>query len=153
MMRAPYSGNEGFMQGSETISKLMFISCTLFILLTIFTFLYNLIVYAAIISCDPAGPHLDTCNGTEGKDQMKGHSEGSLMYGLGGDDQISGGSGNDALHGDLGNDQLTGGDGDDILFGSPGADSFTCGRGNDQVVNFNESEGDTKSDDCESLWP
>lgn len=131
----------------------MFISSTLFTLLTIFTCLYNPIVYAAIISCDPENPHLNTCNGTEGKDKMKGHSEGSLMYGLSGDDQISGGPGNDGLHGGLGNDQLTGGDGDDILFGSPGADSFTCGRGNDQIVNFNESEGDTKSDDCESLWP
>ena len=131
----------------------MFIPCFLFVVLFILIFLYPSAVYAAIISCDPAGPHLDTCNGTEGKDKMKGHPEGSLMYGLGGDDQISGGPGNDGLHGGLGNDQLTGGDGDDILFGSPGADSFTCGRGNDQIVNFNESEGDTKSDDCESLWP
>lgn len=111
------------------------------------------IVYAAVISCDPAGPFLNTCDGTEGDDNMKGDSERNSIYGHEGDDQVSGGAGNDGVHGGLGDDQLIGGPGDDILFGSPGADYFNCGPGNDQIINFNGSEDDTKSNDCERLWP
>lgn len=57
------------------------------------------------------------------------------------------------LHGGSGDDQLIGGPGDDILYGSPGEDSFRCGPGNDQIIYFNTSEGDIKTNDCESLWP
>ena len=127
---------------------IVFISC-LFLL----TFQNYLITYAAVISCDPAGPFLDTCDGTEEDDEMKGDSERNSIYGHEGDDQLSGGAGNDSLHGGLGDDELTGGAGNDILFGSPGADSFKCGLDNDQIINFNASEDDTKSNDCESLWP
>ena len=109
--------------------------------------------YGAAIPCDSSGPKLDTCNGTKKDDNMKGDSGSNLIYGLGGDDQLSGNAGSDGLHGGLGNDELIGGSGDDILYGSPGVDSFNCGTGKDQIINFNSSEGDTKSDDCEDLWP
>lgn len=114
---------------------------------------YNPIVYADVISCDPAGPFLKTCDGTEDDDIMEGNSERNSIYGLGGDDKLVGGAGNDGLHGGRGDDELTGGPGDDLLFGSPGRDSFDCGLGNDQIIHFNLSEGDTKSNDCESRWP
>ena len=47
-------------------------------------------------------------------------------------------------------DKLSGGSGDDEFTGGAGADTFKCGSGdNDQINDFNEGEGDTKSNDCE----
>jgi hypothetical protein len=137
----------------KVLSMAVFLFCLILFQFSILTSLYHPKVYAAIVSCGPAGPSLDTCNGTEEDDNMKGDSDSNLMYGLGGDDQLNGGGGSDGLHGGSGNDQLTGGPDDDILYGSPGADSFRCGVGNDQIINFNASEDDTKSNDCEDLWP
>jgi Ca2+-binding RTX toxin-like protein len=140
-------------QKLKVLTLTIFLFYTLFIQLSFLKILNHSIVYAAVISCDPAGPSLDTCNGTEEDDNMKGDSERNLMYGLGGDDQLSGGADSDGLHGGSGDDQLIGGPGDDILYGSPGEDSFRCGHGNDQIIYFNASEGDTKTNDCERLWP
>jgi hypothetical protein len=131
----------------------VFLSCLLFFQFSMMAYMYYPIANAAVISCGPSGPSLDTCDGTEGDDNMEGDSDINSIYGLGGDDQLSGGAGNDGLHGGAGNDKLTGGPGDDILYGSPGEDSFECGPGKDQIIYFNLSEGDTKSNDCESLWP
>jgi hypothetical protein len=141
------------LQRLKVLTMVNFLSCFFCIYLIGLTSIYYPIVYADVISCGPAGPVLEPCHGTEGDDDMQGDSDSNLMYGLAGDDQLSGGDGSDGLHGGLGNDELTGGPGDDILYGSPGEDSFNCGPGNDQIINFNESEGDSKSDDCESLWP
>jgi Ca2+-binding RTX toxin-like protein len=141
------------MQRLKVSTMAIFLFCILYLQFSSFKLLYYPTVYADVISCGTAGPVLEPCNGTEGDDNMNGDSDSNLMYGLGGDDQLSGGEGSDGLHGGSGNDELTGGSGDDILYGSPGEDSFNCGSGNDQIINFNESEGDTKSDDCESLWP
>jgi Ca2+-binding RTX toxin-like protein len=125
-----------------------------FVLLQLFSISLNHhIVYADVISCDPAGPFLKTCDGTDGDDIMEGDSERNSIYGFGGDDKLIGGAGNDALHGGPGDDELTGGAGNDLLFGSPGEDSFDCGLGDDQIIHFNLSEGDTKSKGCESIWP
>jgi Ca2+-binding RTX toxin-like protein len=44
---------------------------------------------------------------------------------------------------------LTGGNGNDELTGGKGADSFLCGAGNDKITDFNASEGDKKTNDCE----
>lgn len=121
--------------------------------MSIIKVLNHSIAYAAIISCDSAGPSLDTGNGTEKGNNIKGDSERNLMYGVGGDDQLIGGTGNDGLHGGSGDDQLIGDPGDDILYGSPGEDSFRCGTGNDKIINFNALEGDVKTNDCESPWP
>jgi hypothetical protein len=131
----------------------MFFSCILVFLFSTLTPLRYLIVYAAVISCGRAGPSLDTCDGTERYDNMEGDPDRNSIHGFGGDDLLSGSLDNDALHGGSGNDKLTGGLGDDILFGSPGEDSFDCGLGNDQIIHFNLSEADTKSNDCESIWP
>ena len=141
------------LQKLKARTLMIFLFCTLFVQLPTLKILNYSIVYADVISCDPAGPSLDTCDGTEEDDNMKGDSERNLMYGHGGDDQLCGGAGRDGLHGGLGDDQLIGGLGDDILYGSPGEDSFGCGPGNDQIIYFNASEGDTKTKDCERLWP
>ena len=140
------------MQNLKALTLILFLFYV-FLELSVLKILNHSFVYAAVISCDPAGPSLDTCNGTEGDDNMKGDFEGSLMYGFGGDDQLSGGADSDGLHGGSGDDQLIGGPGDDILYGSPGEDSFRCGPGNDQIIYFNTSEGHIKTNDCESLWP
>ena len=68
-----------------------------------------------------------------------------------GDDVLNGGSGSDILYGGKGNDKLFGNNGNDILIGGPGADHFDCGPGNDTVKDFNPSEGDTKTQDCENV--
>ncbi len=61
------------------------------------------------------------------------------------------GRGHDKLSGAKGNDQLVGGLGNDILTGRLGADSFDCGPGNDMIIGFSETEGDTKTGDCEVI--
>jgi Ca2+-binding RTX toxin-like protein len=115
---------------------------------------YHSIVYAAVITCGPyTDPRSDPCNGTYGDDNMRGDAGPNKMNGLGGNDQVSGGLGNDLLHGGYGDDDLSGGPGNDDLFGSVGADSLKCGAGYDQIGHFNQSEGDTKSSDCERLYP
>lgn len=68
-----------------------------------------------------------------------------------GDDILNGGSGDDIIYGGKGNDKLFGNGGDDILIGGPGADHFDCGPGNDTIRDFNPSEGDTKTNDCENV--
>ena len=109
-------------------------------------------MYAAVISCGPAtDPRWNPCNGTEADDNMKGDVEYNAMNGLWGNDQMSGGGSFDSLHGGYGNDQLSSGPGDDLLYGSVGADTFRCGTGNDRITDFNPSEGDTKSNDCENI--
>jgi hypothetical protein len=37
------------------------------------------------------------------------------------------------------------------LTGGPGADTFVCGEGVDTVTDYNETEGDTKTQDCENF--
>lgn len=69
-------------------------------------------------------------------------------------DQLNGGANdvsNDLLHGGYGDDTISGGADNDVLYGSVGADSFKCGTGNDRIIDFNPSEGDTKSNDCENI--
>jgi hypothetical protein len=41
---------------------------------------------------------------------------------------------------------VIGGDGDDLLTGGEGAQRFICGGGD-----YNEAEGDTKTEDCENF--
>jgi Ca2+-binding RTX toxin-like protein len=91
-----------------------------------------------------------------------------IVYGGSGRDVIEtdyvayGDGGNDRLKGRI-NAALYGGDGDDILeasradhirfTGGPGADHFNCGGvGYDVTIrDFNPSEGDTKTEDCENF--
>ena len=46
---------------------------------------------------------------------------------------------------------VIGGEGDDILIGGGGANRFICGGGEDTITDYNETEGDTKTADCENF--
>ncbi len=46
---------------------------------------------------------------------------------------------------------VIGGDGDDLLTGGEGAQRFVCGGGEDTIADYDESEGDTKTEDCENF--
>jgi hypothetical protein len=45
---------------------------------------------------------------------------------------------------------VIGGEGDDLLTGGEGAQRFVCGGGEDTILDYDESEGDTKTEDCEN---
>ena len=66
-----------------------------------------------------------------------------------GNDVLFGGIGNDNLEGDDGNDDLYGGPGADVLIGGEGTDHFDCGTGVDRTVDYNTTQGDIKSFNCE----
>lgn len=112
-----------------------------------------------------------TINGNEGDDEI--HVQ---LYDVG--SSVSGSSGNDEVfgkgyyvNGDEGDDYLSldsaldlkGGEGDDVLEvlapsyetyynGGPGADTFNCSPGpGDEVEDYNPTEGDTVSADCETV--
>jgi Ca2+-binding RTX toxin-like protein len=55
------------------------------------------------------------------------------------------------LNGGEGKDSLAGADGKDELTGGPGPDTFVCGSGTDKITDFNPSEGDKKTSDCEQF--
>jgi Ca2+-binding RTX toxin-like protein len=46
---------------------------------------------------------------------------------------------------------IIGGEGDDLLTGSKEANRFVCGGGEDTITDYDEAEGDTKSEDCENF--
>jgi Ca2+-binding RTX toxin-like protein len=90
-------------------------------------------------------------SGGSSNGKLCGGSGDDVLRGDSGDDTIYGGAGNDIIYGEDGNDKLYGGPGDDILKGGLGADHFDCGPGKDTITDFNHSEGDTKTDDCERV--
>jgi Ca2+-binding RTX toxin-like protein len=67
-----------------------------------------------------------------------------------GNDSLFGGPGDDNTNGEDGNDNLIGSSGDDTLAGGRGKDYFDCGLGDDNIMDFNTTEGDGKSYNCES---
>lgn len=81
--------------------------------------------------------------------EIVGSASNDKLIGGDGDDIIDGGKGNDKLNGGNGKDLLVGGGGNDILTGGKGADKFQCGGGNDRITDFDPSQGDIKSSDCE----
>jgi Ca2+-binding RTX toxin-like protein len=102
----------------------------------------------------------DTIYGGEGDDRPQGGAGIDTIYGGTGNDLMGGGedndrvygeAGDDGLDGNNGNDKLFGGDGNDSLRGSSGADQFRCGSGVDTIEDYNPTEGDKKSSDCENF--
>ncbi len=89
-----------------------------------------------------AGPGDDTVYGGDGNNQL---------FGDGGNDNLVGGLDDGLLVGGFGNDRLYGNTGDDILQGGPGADYFDCGDGVDSVIDYNPSQGDVVSTNCENV--
>jgi Ca2+-binding RTX toxin-like protein len=94
--------------------------------------------------------------GANGNDYINGGTGNAQMYGGKGDDVLIGGSGNNVILGGPGNDQLYAGTGTDTLIGGTGADFFNCdsqtstgGSPSSAVIlDFNPTEGDTKSTNC-----
>jgi Ca2+-binding RTX toxin-like protein len=89
-------------------------------------------------------------NGTLGDDNIRGTDQNDVLVGLAGNDTITGQAGDDNIDGSEGNDYLIGGPGADTLSGSLGQDNFVCGPGKDLVLDFNATEGDIRSNDCEA---
>ena len=109
-----------------------------------------------------------TLVGTDSDDVIKGTLENDNIQGLKGNDTLNGGDGgNDHLNGGVGNDRLfgegdvseeeagedmlIGGPGDDTLYGGQKGDFFNCGPDNDTISDFNQGEGDKKTNDCENF--
>jgi Ca2+-binding RTX toxin-like protein len=93
----------------------------------------------------------DYVKGNGGDDIIQGGGGSDKLYGNKGADYILGGFGDDLIIAGSGNDKLLGGPDDDTLIGGPGADYFNCGDGQDQIVDFNPSQGDTRTQDCEVI--
>ena len=84
-----------------------------------------------------------------GDDQVNAGTEDDYVEGNIGNDVLIGDDGDDIIVGGDGNDQIFGGIGDDTLEGDAGANSFNCGPGVDTITDFNPSQGDVMSPDCE----
>ena len=91
----------------------------------------------------------DTIKGGLAGDFLCGDVGNDKIYGEDGADKLLGFDGNDEIHGGAGNDNVRGGAGNDVLYGEAGKDRFECGPGTDTIIDFNGSEGDTKTSDCE----
>ena len=98
--------------------------------------------------------------GGNGNDEINGGTGNAQMYGGNGDDVLIGGPGNNVIVGGPGNDQLFAGTGTDTLIGGTGADFFNCGSqtgtggspSSAVILDFNPSEGDTKSTNCKYVF-
>jgi Ca2+-binding RTX toxin-like protein len=100
----------------------------------------------------------DIVEGDEGDDKIFGNAGDDVLQGNTGNDKIDGGGRNDILIGGDEDDILSGEDGDDILYGvigndimrgGTGANEFVCGEDVDTVLDYNPSQGDVISNDCE----
>lgn len=111
--------------------------------------------FSGDMQCDIGGlggppPNGGSCTvGTDKNDNLIGTSKDDCIDGKGGNDKIAGLVGNDKLNGGDGKDLLSGSTGNDELTGGKGADKFDCGAGKDKITDFNPSEGDIKSTNCE----
>jgi hypothetical protein len=106
------------------------------------------------------GPGNSKLYGGDGNDEINGGTGNALMAGGNGDDVLIGGSGNNIIVGGPGNDQLFAGTGSDTLIGGAGADFFNCGSQTSSggspssatILDFNPSDGDTKSSNCKYVF-
>jgi Ca2+-binding RTX toxin-like protein len=98
--------------------------------------------------------------GGDGNDNINAGFGNAFMAGGEGDDVLIGGSGNNIMVGGPGNDQLYAGTATDTLIGGTGADVFNCGSQTSTggspssavVLDFNPTEGDTKSSNCKYVF-
>lgn len=89
---------------------------------------------------DDAAPEIDTVEGTDQNDVMRGATDADaidggygddLLFGYGGADTLQGGEDNDFIDGGNSDDLLIGDAGHDVLAGAVGDDSLSGGQGND----------------------
>ena len=98
--------------------------------------------------------------GGDGNDNINAGVGNAQIIGGEGDDVLIGGSGNSVIVGGGGNDQLFAGTGTDTLIGGTGADFFNCGSqtgtggspSSAVILDFNPTEGDTKSTNCKYVF-
>jgi hypothetical protein len=98
--------------------------------------------------------------GGDGNDNINAGFGNAQMFGGEGDDVLIGGSGNNVIVGGPGNDQLYAGTGTDTLIGGTGADFFNCGSQTSSggspssavILDFNPTDGDTKSTNCKYVF-
>lgn len=89
-----------------------------------------------------------------GKDVLIGGPNDDILVGYRGNDELYGGLGDDWLR-DFAPSNSTdvnkffGNEGNDLLVGGGGKDIFYCGEGMDVIVNFNKTNADQSSSDCE----
>jgi Ca2+-binding RTX toxin-like protein len=91
----------------------------------------------------------DIIRGEEGNDEVEGENGDDQITGGQGDDTLVGGMGDDPIEGDDGNDNLFGGPGNDTLSGGPGLDYFDCGLNGGKIIDFNITDGDARSSNCD----
>ena len=84
----------------------------------------------------------DKLKGTKKSDMINGKNGDDILNGSKGDDVLIGNTGNDLLNGSKGKDYLDGSQGEDILIGGKGADVFQISLGEDIVEDFSLKEGD-----------
>ena len=87
--------------------------------------------------------------GGKGDDTLYGGGGLNQLFGEEGDDNLVGNQFNDLLVGGNGDDHLAAGSGDDILYGGAGSNYFDCGDGIDTVVDYDPSQGDVVTNNCE----
>ncbi len=131
------------------------------------------VVGTTIVGSSSTQAWADVIEGTEGPDEIVGtpgedviDSKGGNDFNFGdtfrgdgsGDDVILSGEGSDGNYGDTreegvgsGEDKIITGDADNQSTGNGGADTFVCGGGEDTITDYDEAEGDSKTEDCENF--
>lgn len=77
---------------------------------------------------------LNTINGTDKNDKLKGSKEADVINGEEGNDKLQGKNGDDSLNGGAGKDKLYGGNNEDTLDGGAGVDKLYGQNGNDILI-------------------
>jgi Ca2+-binding RTX toxin-like protein len=93
----------------------------------------------------------DLVFGGRGDDVVYGGPGNNQLFGSDGNDNLVGGTEDDLIVGGPGSDRLYGNSGDDILQGQQGADYFDCGDGLDTVIDYNPSQGDVITSNCDNV--
>jgi Ca2+-binding RTX toxin-like protein len=76
----------------------------------------------------------------KGADEIKGSTQGDILYGYNGNDQISGNAGVDTIYGGKGNDKLYGGADGDLMYGGAGKDFLDGDTGVNTLTGGSEKD-------------